>query len=37
MTPLAIPQFFMSLGIILFFIYLILDFVKMIKTKGGEK
>ena len=37
MTPLAIPHFFMSLGIILFFIYLILDFVKMIKTKGGEK
>ena len=37
MTRLAIPQFFMSLGIILFFIYLILDFVKMIKTKGGEK
>lgn len=37
MTPLAIPQFFMSFGIVMFFVYLVLDVIKQIKEKGGKK
>ena len=39
MTPLWIPQVFMSIGILCFFIYTIMDLIKKIKNireKGGE-
>lgn len=35
-TPLVYPQFFMSLGIICFFIYVVLDIIHMIK-EGAKK
>ena len=37
MTPLGYPQIFMSLGIILFCVYLVLDIVKKVRALGGEK
>ena len=37
MTPLGYPQLFMSLGIILFCVYLVLDIIKKTKSLGGEK
>ena len=39
MTPLWIPQVFMSIGIICFFIYTVMDLIRKIKNireKGGE-
>ena len=37
MTPLGYPQVFMSFGILMFWIYLLLDIIKKGKALGGER